>query len=129
MIRRPPRTKRTYSLLPSTTLFRSPGTARAVGELRGAETPDRAHADHEQRGEQEEEEGRGRDDRQKVAPRNHDDGAEEGGHAADSSIASARASARSEARRVGNEGVSTCRTRWSPYHEKKNGIQTAKIQH
>src|SRR3546814_16009654 len=26
---------------------------------------------------------------------------------------------RSEERRVGNEGVSTCRYRWSPYHEKK----------
>src|SRR3546814_12292624 len=28
--------------------------------------------------------------------------------------------ARSEERRVGNECVSTCRYRWSPYHEKKN---------
>src|SRR3546814_3196062 len=27
--------------------------------------------------------------------------------------------ARSEARRVGKEGGSRCRTRWSPYHEKK----------
>src|SRR3546814_6206671 len=27
--------------------------------------------------------------------------------------------ARSEARRVGKECVSTCRSRWSPYHEKK----------
>src|SRR3546814_12961394 len=26
---------------------------------------------------------------------------------------------RSEERRVGKEGVSTCRTRWSTYHEKK----------
>src|SRR3546814_12801036 len=26
---------------------------------------------------------------------------------------------RSEARRVGKECVSTCRSRWSPYHEKK----------
>src|SRR3546814_11071110 len=26
---------------------------------------------------------------------------------------------RSEERRVGNEGVSTCRSRWSPYHYKK----------
>src|SRR3546814_11414746 len=26
---------------------------------------------------------------------------------------------RSEARRVGKEGVSTCRSRWSPYHYKK----------
>src|SRR3546814_17044110 len=27
---------------------------------------------------------------------------------------------RSEARRVGKECVSTCRSRWSPYHYKKN---------
>src|SRR3546814_20119933 len=27
---------------------------------------------------------------------------------------------RSEERRVGQECVSTCRSRWSPYHEKKN---------
>src|SRR3546814_13506993 len=31
---------------------------------------------------------------------------------------------RSEERRVGKECVSTCRSRWSPYHEKKNIIVT-----
>src|SRR3546814_12451713 len=30
-----------------------------------------------------------------------------------------QASIRSEARRVGQECVSTCRSRWSPYHSKK----------
>src|SRR3546814_20713517 len=30
---------------------------------------------------------------------------------------------RSEERRVGKECVSTCRSRWSPYHEKKNKKQ------
>src|SRR3546814_13157830 len=30
-----------------------------------------------------------------------------------------RHAARSEERRVGKECVSTCRSRWSPYHEKK----------
>src|SRR3546814_10977691 len=30
------------------------------------------------------------------------------------------ASVRSAERRVGKECVSTCRSRWSPYHEKKN---------
>src|SRR3546814_15658452 len=29
---------------------------------------------------------------------------------------------RSEERSVGNECVSTCRTRWSPYHEKKKNL-------
>src|SRR3546814_18514302 len=32
---------------------------------------------------------------------------------------------RSEERRVGKECVSTCRSRWSPYHSKKN--QTANV--
>src|SRR3546814_12476245 len=31
---------------------------------------------------------------------------------------------RSEARRVGKECVSTCRSRWSPYHYKKNNAST-----
>src|SRR3546814_14800522 len=30
---------------------------------------------------------------------------------------------RSEERRVGKECVSTCRSRWSPYHSKKNSIR------
>src|SRR3546814_12340504 len=34
----------------------------------------------------------------------------------------AGAAARSEERRVGKECVSTCRYRWSPYHQKKNNI-------
>src|SRR3546814_16902968 len=37
------------------------------------------------------------------------------------------ARARSEERRVGKECVSTCRSRWSPYHSKKKTI-TTKIQ-
>src|SRR3546814_20820792 len=31
----------------------------------------------------------------------------------------ANSNSRSEERRVGKESVSTCRSRWSPYHEKK----------
>src|SRR3546814_15563280 len=37
-----------------------------------------------------------------------------------------RVEARSEERRVGKECVSTCRSRWSPYHEKKNTSRAAK---
>src|SRR3546814_17662714 len=37
-------------------------------------------------------------------------------------IVLAAGSIRSEERRVGNEGVSTCRSRWTPYHEKKKNI-------
>src|SRR3546814_16920296 len=32
-------------------------------------------------------------------------------------------SERSEERRVGKEGVSTCKSRWSPYHDKKKNIR------
>src|SRR3546814_20781294 len=35
---------------------------------------------------------------------------------------------RSEERRVGKECVSTCRSRWSPYHEKKQKITEAQVQ-
>src|SRR3546814_16599584 len=35
-----------------------------------------------------------------------------------------RALTRSEERRVGKECVSTCRSRWSPYHSKKNTHKT-----
>src|SRR3546814_10738022 len=42
---------------------------------------------------------------------------EMGGHLVDlSGLISPRASGRSEERRVGKECVSTCRSRWSPYH-------------
>src|SRR3546814_18368838 len=34
---------------------------------------------------------------------------------------------RSEERRVGKECVSTCRSRWSPNHQKKNNTTTKKI--
>src|SRR3546814_17935412 len=36
-----------------------------------------------------------------------------------------RRQCRSEERRVGKECVSTCRSRWSPYHYKKNNKITA----
>src|SRR3546814_21192085 len=38
------------------------------------------------------------------------------GGRADDLEAGARVGLRSEERRVGKEGVSTCRSRWSPYH-------------
>src|SRR3546814_15727372 len=36
---------------------------------------------------------------------------------------------RSEERRVGKECVSTCRSRWSPYHEKKNSTSNTTPHH
>src|SRR3546814_1210062 len=41
------------------------------------------------------------------------------GEASMASIRPAREAERSEERRVGKEGVSTGRSRWSPYHKKK----------
>src|SRR3546814_11410582 len=38
-------------------------------------------------------------------------------------------SARSEERRVGKERVSTCRSRWSPYHSKKTKCNTTFTHH
>src|SRR3546814_16037121 len=53
---------------------------------------------------------------------------------ASAATCSTRAWSRSEERRVGKECVSTCRSRWSPYHEKKKvvtlsniGVQKTKI--
>src|SRR3546814_20885048 len=39
-----------------------------------------------------------------------------------------RVQPRSEERRVGNECVSTCRSRWSPYHAKKKNNYNLTIQ-
>src|SRR3546814_18580108 len=38
-------------------------------------------------------------------------------------LAYSRRGSRSEERRVGKECVSTCRSRWSPYHKKKKNIK------
>src|SRR3546814_12448463 len=43
--------------------------------------------------------------------------------AADGALCKSRIFLRSEERRVGKECVSTCRSRWWPYHEKKKLIQ------
>src|SRR3546814_11423963 len=41
----------------------------------------------------------------------------------------AQRGARSEERRVGKECVSTCRSRWSPYHQTKKTTQTKTLTH
>src|SRR3546814_408848 len=45
----------------------------------------------------------------------------------DSAMHQHRSYPRSEERRVGKECVSTCRSRWSPYHQKKNKINNKHI--
>src|SRR3546814_16812873 len=99
MIRRPPRSTRTDTLFPYTTLFRSSPAASAHAR------PPRAPCLHPRR----EEPSPNPTDRPWAPawapppPRCRRRGRE----------------GRSEERRVGKECVSTCRSRWSPYHSKK----------
>src|SRR3546814_16634803 len=105
MIRRPPRSTRTDTLFPYTTLFRSADDggifAQAVDmrdrKVRRREAGEYARLafDRMRPGQ----EGTGRLAPQDIGrgPRGHAEG-------------------RSEERRVGKECVSTCRSRWSPYH-------------
>src|SRR3546814_12946217 len=117
MIRRPPRSTRTDTLFPYTTLFRSDRRASIIlaiadAEVRSARTA--RLAEQRQRPRQADFElGRG------IAAR-------VGDHLqidvlGDILPGSERRAApdrviRSEERRVGKEWVSTCRSRWSPYH-------------
>src|SRR3546814_15605715 len=91
MIRRPPRSTRTDTLFPYTTLFRSRAQAR-----KGR----RSHEDQSFAGV---EAGNQRRPNQKATLTSR-----------------MRTGTRSEERRVGKECVSTCRSRWSPYPSKNN---------
>src|SRR3546814_12298992 len=103
MIRRPPRATRTDTLFPYTTLFRSDRLAReriAIGYLLARAELLRLFVSEFQitsRGSIAVE--IGCQSRKKVAEAPAD-----------------RSNPRSEERRVGKECVSTCRSRWSPYH-------------
>src|SRR3546814_12091656 len=105
MIRRPPRSTRTYTLFPYTTLFRSLLDARG-GQVfgKGITIRDDPHRPRGLRSKPFDGEGL------PTAPLAIIDDGVLTGWLLDS------ASARSEERRVGKECVSTCRSRWSPYH-------------
>src|SRR3546814_16621800 len=115
MFRRPPRSTRTYTLFPYTTLFRA-------GQDDGDELLPQAHAviDVGQRGRPAERHREQED--QDVADEEfrHRDGAERGDRDrfVDPGVTEARGHEpeRSEERREGKECVSTCRSRWWPYH-------------
>src|SRR3546814_19921406 len=110
MIRRPPRSTRTDTLFPYTTLFRSgAGRVKApfcwrgrhhcrVGEGSCAAWP--------------REKGR-------CAPRRYRPHRQGRAACRWFGYSLRQQCRRSEERRVGKECVSTCRSRWSPYHEKK----------
>src|SRR3546814_11218712 len=101
MIRRPPRSTRTDTLFPYTTLFRSAGQARVAFEDRQVRLGQR-HLQVVEHGA--EERPVARHLRESFAAIRID------------TMLQRVADARSEERRVGKECVSTCRSRWSPYH-------------
>src|SRR3546814_19578964 len=96
MIRRPPRSTLTYTLFPSTTLFRSPVQRRALRAGRGGEAGVRAE------------------------PRAIPQGRSPDHHREFRLRLVARAIGRASCR---ERGVSTCRSRWSPDHTTKNKYQ------
>src|SRR3546814_17490633 len=100
MIRRPPRSTRTDTLFPYTTLFRSHGAAVGIGAaaIPGGRAEIRRLA--------------GPGTRTDVVAALWPSWAAVG----DAAASSCNGDGRSEARRVGKECVSTCRSRWSPYH-------------
>src|SRR3546814_12425396 len=97
MIRRPPRSTRTDTLFPYTTLFRSHPLVKAVG-FTGSLFGGRTLFDLASQ----------RPDPIPVFA--------EMGSVNPVFLLPGRLAARSEERRVGKECVSTCRSRWSPYH-------------
>src|SRR3546814_13645361 len=106
MIRRPPRSTRTATLFPYTTLFRS---RRAIAEpavdeadrSRGARPAENAFA--------------ARRGRQRHAPARAETLAVDEAALAVDAVGDQVRHRRSAERRVGKECVSTCRSRWSPY--------------
>src|SRR3546814_15167051 len=103
--RRPPRSTRTDTLFPYTTLFRS-------GHADRAEHPEQRRADlRAQDGDAQP----GRANEHRENPVHRAEIACPVVAVADRAPC-APAGARSEERRVGKECVSTCRSRWSPYH-------------
>src|SRR3546814_11065823 len=113
MIRRPPRSTRTDTLFPYTTLFRSAADARQHHLARAL--AERNDADH--RGDPDDDAEHGEEGAQAVRlhrAQRHDEGL--GETIGDGTQRSPPGDGRSEERRVGTECVSTGRSRWSPYH-------------
>src|SRR3546814_17139924 len=112
MIRRPPRSTRTDTLFPYTTLFRSAGHAfggdRADAVARGQYARDAISIVF----------GRRAAEASRFLVVGESLAAARGHRAmdADALLPMCGARLRSEERRVGKEGVSTCIYRWSPYH-------------
>src|SRR3546814_13918749 len=104
MIRRPPRSTRTDTLFPYTTLFRS-RASELVSLPRKAIATDRPFLIL-----------RGKGGKERLAPISDRARAAIAQWSVHVAAESAWLFPRSEERRVGKECVSTCRSRWSPYH-------------
>src|SRR3546814_15925083 len=114
MIRRPPRSTRTDTLFPYTTLFRSFVRLSLTGDdahqrgFAGAVAPDQPDAaPGRQRS--------GRTVQYSASAKAHGDYTQVQ-HGGGPNRKPATLKTRSEERRVGKECVSTCRSWWSPYH-------------
>src|SRR3546814_14987498 len=119
MIRRPPKSTRTDTLFPYTTLFRSLPENCQKGVSSGAagvpfaviaETPQDRCRDHAQ-----------------CAPAAPPDRLPCSRRSPRRWECRSRCARRSEERRVGKECVSTCRSRWSPYHYKKKNTKSVLV--
>src|SRR3546814_16710383 len=108
MIRRPPRSTRTDTLFPYTTLFRSGQQHSSGNEAQGTYRQQRCAI------------WRGNDGHASEPRRAKSDRCEEKRQRA---AGSETEGGRSEERRVGKECVSTCRSRWSPYPYKNKNTQ------
>src|SRR3546814_19343165 len=108
MKRRPPRSTRTCTLCPYTTLFRSGGGGNGEREARGqGDGPGRILCEQRRGGQQRDQQRQAEADRMR---RNFDRRDQFVGKSAHRELIEHR----SEERRVGKECVSTCRSRWSP---------------
>src|SRR3546814_14822670 len=115
MLRRPPRSTRTDTLFPYTTLFRSPdrwlGDPAVVGRAEeNGQFDVRSKARRRPGGQGPRERHPGECLRRQRLAR-------------DAATERRRGAQRSEERRVGKEGGSTCRSRWSRCHKKKTTRQ------
>src|SRR3546814_19472292 len=120
MIRRPPRSTRTDTLFPYSTLFRSDNIARTL-------PPDLGDAARRLQSGR-----RAIEDRMTLLASRRTFGIETtltGNSELALMRAAGEAGYRSEERRVGKECVSTCRSRWSPYHQKKKNNKKSVRRH
>src|SRR3546814_14461861 len=118
MIRRPPRSTRTDTLFPYTTLFRSTSSSR-ISVMRAAACSRRGSTASRTSAASCRASRRGCATPSAPRPSTTSTSTRRRRSAISAPAARPGRNARSEERRVGKEGVSKVRFRWSPYHKKK----------